>query len=117
MPHPERLGDGCISKHARGVYCIRIALDAAYPGIVNECGEALESVFPDKTARRGKRRLQLRRGIHSDGCRVIATERKGSYVRRAPRYAFSNLSEDIKRPEAIVRHSALNERPMPLRRS
>jgi len=35
--------------------------------------------------------------IHSDGTRVIATERKGSYVRRAPRYAFSNKSEDIKR--------------------
>ncbi len=37
----------------------------------------------------------LRGLIHSDGCRIIATERKGSYVRRAPRYAFSNRSEDI----------------------
>lgn len=35
--------------------------------------------------------------IHSDGTRIIATERKGSYVRRAPQYAFSNKSEDIKR--------------------
>jgi len=26
-----------------------------------------------------------------------AVERKGSYVRRAPRYAFCNKSEDIKR--------------------
>lgn len=34
--------------------------------------------------------------IQSDGTRIIATERKGSYVRRAPRYAFSNKSEDIK---------------------
>ena len=33
--------------------------------------------------------------IHSDGTRIIATERKGSYVRRAPRYVFSNRSEDI----------------------
>ncbi len=33
--------------------------------------------------------------IHSDGTRIIATERKGRYVRRAPRYAFSNRSEDI----------------------
>jgi hypothetical protein len=33
--------------------------------------------------------------IHSDGTRIIATERKGNYVRRAPRYAFSNRSEDI----------------------
>ena len=35
--------------------------------------------------------------IHSDGTRIIATERKGPHVRRAPRYAFSNKSEDIKR--------------------
>ena len=37
----------------------------------------------------------LRGLIHSDGTRIIATERKGAYVRRAPRYAFSNRSEDI----------------------
>ncbi len=39
----------------------------------------------------------LRGLIHSDGTRIVATERKGSCVRRAPRYAFSNKSEDIKR--------------------
>jgi hypothetical protein len=33
--------------------------------------------------------------IHSDGTRIIATERKGNYVRRAVRYAFKNRSEDI----------------------
>jgi hypothetical protein len=38
----------------------------------------------------------LRGLIHSDGTRIIATERKGTYARRAPRYAFSNKSEDIK---------------------
>lgn len=37
----------------------------------------------------------LRGLIHSDGTRIIATERKGGYVRRAPRYCFSNRSEDI----------------------
>jgi hypothetical protein len=37
----------------------------------------------------------LRGLIHSDGTRIIAIERKGRYVRRAPRYAFSNRSEDI----------------------
>ena len=40
-------------------------------------------------------RLFLRGLIHSDGCRIVAVERKGSYVRHAVRYAFSNLSEDI----------------------
>jgi hypothetical protein len=44
-----------------------------------------------------QQRSFLRGLIHSDGTRIIATERKGSYVRRAPRYAFSNRSEDILR--------------------
>jgi hypothetical protein len=37
----------------------------------------------------------LRGLIHSDGTRIIARERKGTYVRLAPRYGFSNRSEDI----------------------
>lgn len=37
----------------------------------------------------------LRGLIHSDGTRIIATERKGSYVRQAARYGFSNMSKDI----------------------
>lgn len=137
------LGDGCISSAPRGVFHMRIVLDASYPGIISECCAALEAVFPNKTAHRGKRRDSncfevsmwskhwpcffpqhgpgrkhlrpirladwqqqivdanhkpfIRGLIHSDGTRIIATERKGSYVRRAPRYAFSNRSEDIKR--------------------
>jgi len=34
--------------------------------------------------------------IHSDGCRIIARERQAGRVREAPRYIFSNRSEDIK---------------------
>lgn len=136
------LGDGCISAGRRGVWCMRVTLDAAYPGIIDECCAALEAIFPDKTACRGRRRAcncvdismwskhwpcifpqhgpgrkhlrPIRLGpwqeeiiavnhesfvrglIHSDGTRIVATERKGSYVRRAPRYAFSNRSEEIK---------------------
>jgi hypothetical protein len=37
----------------------------------------------------------LRGLVHSDGTRIVATERRGRYVRRAPRYGFSNRSEDI----------------------
>lgn len=37
----------------------------------------------------------LRGLIHSDGTRIIATERKRNNIRRAARYAFSNRSEDI----------------------
>jgi hypothetical protein len=35
--------------------------------------------------------------IHSDGTRIVATERKGNHVRQAARYAFRNRSEDILR--------------------
>ena len=134
------LGDGCISPCPRGVWRLRITLDAIYPGIVFECARALEAVAPGKAGvmrRRNSRATVvsnywkhwtcllpqhgpgrkhtrpilltdwqerivamhaepfLRGLIHSDGTRIIATERKGAYVRRAPRYAFSNRSEDI----------------------
>jgi len=43
-------------------------------------------------------REQFLRGlIHSDGCRIIARERQAGRERDAPRYIFSNRSEDIKR--------------------
>jgi hypothetical protein len=40
------LGDGCLSAHPRGVYRLRIALDTRYPGIVDECEEAMRKVLP-----------------------------------------------------------------------
>jgi hypothetical protein len=39
----------------------------------------------------------LRGLIHSDGCRIIAHGRQAGRERDAPRYIFSNRSEDIKR--------------------
>lgn len=136
------LGDGCISEAKRGVYCIRITLDAKYPEIIAECQDALNALFPEKRANAGRRRqsncvdvsmwskhwpclipqhgpgpkhqrpirltpwqseliagqrrMFLRGLIHSDGSRIVATERSGTRVRLSPRYAFSNRSEDIK---------------------
>lgn len=134
------LGDGCISSRPRGVWHLRITLDAAYPEIAAECVRAVAKVTPGKVGivqRRdcraivvsnhwkhwtclipqhgpGRKHLRpivltdwqrrivsdypepfLRGLIHSDGTRIIAIERKGAYVRRAPRYVFSNRSEDI----------------------
>jgi len=132
------LGDGCISKHPREVFRLRIALDVKYPGIVEECVAAMQAVVPwnkvhaqltpknyvevhayskswpclfpqHGPGKKHERRilltkwqrdlvdltpeLLLRGLIHSDGCRFINT---GSYGWRCPRYAFSNLSDDIK---------------------
>jgi hypothetical protein len=41
------LGDGSISRHARGVCRLRITLDRAYPGIVAECAAMISILFPD----------------------------------------------------------------------
>jgi hypothetical protein len=40
------LGDGCISAGRRDVYRLRINLDLAYPGIVDECETAIRAVAP-----------------------------------------------------------------------
>jgi hypothetical protein len=58
-PHPAYayllgayLGDGCISRHPR-TYRIRLCLDTAYPGIIEQCATALEVIRPGKRAWRG----------------------------------------------------------------
>jgi hypothetical protein len=38
------LGNGCISTHPRGVYRLRIFLDAKYPGIIASAAEAMSAV-------------------------------------------------------------------------
>lgn len=131
------LGDGSIASHARGVYKLRLSLDPAYPGILDEAESALRQVMPVNKVNRctqasgeeevysyskawpclfpqhgpGKKHLRrielsqwqeklvratphllLRGLIHSNGCRFINTGRNW----RHPRYAFSNLSGDIR---------------------
>jgi hypothetical protein len=51
------LGDGCISRHRRDVYRLRIVLDLRYPGIVDECAAAIGQVMPHNAVHR-----QMRRG-------------------------------------------------------
>ena len=41
------LGDGCISSHPRGVYRLRVTLDACYPGIIDECERSIRTLLPD----------------------------------------------------------------------
>jgi hypothetical protein len=40
------LGDGCISRHRRGVFRLRVYLDRRYPIIVAECEAAMSIVLP-----------------------------------------------------------------------
>ncbi|MET9130174.1 helix-turn-helix domain-containing protein [Streptomyces antibioticus] len=41
------LGDGCISAHPRSGYYLRIACADAWPGLIQECREAITRVRPD----------------------------------------------------------------------
>ncbi|MES4888567.1 helix-turn-helix domain-containing protein [Streptomyces sp. NPDC096012] len=60
------LGDGCISAHHRGVYFMRVTLDAAWPGIIDACEEALRAVRPENSASRVRR----------EGCVVVTSTSK-----------------------------------------
>jgi Homeodomain-like domain len=42
------LGDGCLSRHHRGVYRLRIVLDTKYPGIVDSAASAIGAVRPGR---------------------------------------------------------------------
>lgn len=42
------LGDGSIVAAKRGVFRLRITLDTAYPGIINECAAAIREVIPGR---------------------------------------------------------------------
>lgn len=131
------LGDGCLSRHPRSVFRLRITLDARCPGIVQEARVAIQAALPagrDAAIRHGPNcievyayskswpclfpqhgpgrkherpivlapwqqqhvdrspELLLRGLLHSDGCRFINTGRGGW---AAPRYKFTNTSENI----------------------
>jgi hypothetical protein len=49
------LGDGCLSAHRRGVFKLRISLDARYPEIVEECRDAIRLVMPRSRVNRVNR--------------------------------------------------------------
>jgi hypothetical protein len=40
------LGDGCLSQHPRGVFKLRISLDARYPDLADECADSVRAVMP-----------------------------------------------------------------------
>ncbi len=69
------LGDGCISSHPRGVYRLRIVLDVRYPGIIEECVDAMTLVRPRNRVSR-----QLRGGgfetSSPDSCVEVASYSK-----------------------------------------
>jgi hypothetical protein len=43
------LGDGCISRHPRA-WRLRVTLDKRYPGIIDRCRVAIDTLFPEQHA-------------------------------------------------------------------
>jgi hypothetical protein len=80
------LGDGCISAHARGVWRLRITLDAIYPGIVAECVAAVETVAPGRRvyvlARRDQRSVEVSSYWKHWPCLIPQHGRGPKHVRR-----------------------------------
>jgi hypothetical protein len=53
LPAPEYsyllgmyLGDGYIARHRRGVWRLRISMDANYPCIIEDCRRAMKALIP-----------------------------------------------------------------------
>ncbi|MEU4601520.1 transcriptional regulator [Kribbella sp. NPDC023972] len=46
------LGDGCLSKHRKEVYALRIACDDAYPRLIDEAVAAVTAVHPSRPVHR-----------------------------------------------------------------
>jgi hypothetical protein len=72
------LGDGCLSTHPRGVFRLRVFLDARYPAIVKECSAAMKDVSPTNSVAVHRKRS----GFNPDGPATTAVV--SSYSRRWP---------------------------------
>jgi hypothetical protein len=46
------LGDGCLSKHRRDVYALRIACDDIYPRLIDEAEYVVRAVHPSRPVHR-----------------------------------------------------------------
>ncbi len=46
------LGDGCLSRHRRDVYALRIACDDVYPRLIDEAAAAISAVHPSRPVHR-----------------------------------------------------------------
>jgi Homeodomain-like domain len=69
------LGDGCISAHRRDVYRLRFFLDAKYPGIIDECEEAIRKLRPENKVSRQLRSGGYANSLQSSHVEVAAYSR------------------------------------------
>jgi hypothetical protein len=88
------LGDGCISRHPRGVFRLRIVLDARYPGIVDEVRRAMTAVMPKNPAS-----LLTRNHINAEGETYASCVEVSSYSRA---WVYVSRKADVARMDEFV---------------
>jgi hypothetical protein len=60
------LGDGCINAHRKGVHIMRVVLDNAWPGVIDECEAALRAARPANSVFR----------VQKQGCVAVTSTSK-----------------------------------------
>ncbi|WP_395296611.1 hypothetical protein ACF9IK_26560 [Kitasatospora hibisci] len=60
------LGDGCISEGRRRVHALRIACGDTWPGLIEECAQAISAVMPNNKVRR----------VRAPGCTSVVSTSK-----------------------------------------
>ncbi|GAA2741702.1 transcriptional regulator [Kitasatospora cinereorecta] len=60
------LGDGCLSEERRGVHALRIACANAWPGLIDECEQAVTAVMPHRRVHR----------VRAPGCVSVVSRSK-----------------------------------------
>jgi hypothetical protein len=102
------LGDGCISAGPRGVYRLRVNLDLAYPGIVDECETAIRAVAPRNRVYRLLRRSNLTKGPEPSLVEVSAYSRAWPclFPQHGPGRKYQREIALVPWQQALVRHHA-----------
>jgi hypothetical protein len=102
------LGDGCISTGPRGVYRLRVNLDLAYPGIVDECEAAIRAVAPRNRVYRLLRRSNYTRAPEPTLVEVSAYSRAWPclFPQHGPGRKHERAIRLVEWQEALVRHHA-----------
>jgi hypothetical protein len=104
------LGDGCISAGPRGVYRLRIHLDLAYPGIVDECDTAIRAVAPRNRVHRLLRTSNYTKGPEPSLVEVSAYSRAWPCLSRNTAPVGSTNARSSSSPGSGPKCSATRDR-------
>jgi hypothetical protein len=102
------LGDGCISAGPRGVYRLRVNLDLAYPGIVDECEAAIRAVAPRNRVHRLLRKSNFTKAPEPSLVEVSAYSRAWPclFPQHGPGRKHERAIRLVEWQEALVRRHA-----------